>query len=67
MGGLTSFLRRFLPGRRDTEHSPSDLEELRATFRHRYENFRMLLTCNGRALEIMAEIDRRWPAAVPLE
>jgi len=65
MGGLTSFLRRFLPGRRDTEHSPSDLEELRATFRHRYENFRMLLTCNGRALEIMAEIEQALAGSRP--
>ncbi|MCA1960725.1 MAG: pyruvate, water dikinase [Desulfomonile sp.] len=65
MGGLTSLLKRFLRGRRDAEYSQSDLEELRATFRHRYENFRMLLTCNGRALEIMAEIEQALAGSQP--
>lgn len=58
MGRLTSFLRRLIPNRRGAEHSPSELDELRATFRDRYESFRMLLTCNGRALEIMTEIEQ---------
>lgn len=58
MGRLTSFFRRFLQGHRDAEPSATELEELRATFRDRYESFRMLLTCNGRALEIMTDIEQ---------
>ncbi len=45
--------------------APSDAADLRVTFQSRYHQFRLLLSANRRALEIMTELERALEGDVP--
>jgi len=47
--------------------SPEEIEQLRAAFQNRFNSFRLLLTANNRALEIMAEMERALDGTRPLD
>ena len=54
---ITDLLKKLVPSRRSTPSEPVDAERLRVEFKARYHHFKLLLTANNKALEIMAEID----------
>ncbi len=54
---LPRFLRKLLRGQQ-AETTPSSVEELRAAFRARYHSFKLLLTANNKALEIMSDLEK---------
>lgn len=47
----------FLPGFDSSPKAEEDLDRLQAEFKMRYQAFKVLLSANNKALEIMAEID----------
>lgn len=53
--GLISYIRDLL--RREHEEPQVSAEELRDDFRARYHHFKLLLTANNNALEVMAELE----------
>ena len=57
MASIAKFLKRFLPGAGAEGELSSDPEALRAAFRARYHNFKLLLSANNKALEIMSEME----------
>ena len=52
---------------KDEPLTPEELERLRAAFKNRYNSFRLLLTANNRALEIMTEMERSLEGADPID
>ncbi len=58
MARLTDFIKKFTFKRRSAEVSSADAEELRAAFKARYHNFKLLLNANNKALDIMAEMEQ---------
>jgi pyruvate, water dikinase len=54
---LPRFLRKLLRGNQ-AETTPTSVEELRAAFRARYHSFKLLLTANNKALEIMSDLEK---------
>jgi pyruvate,water dikinase len=56
MGWIRNLLNKFFAGRQPRE--PANVEELRTDFRARYHNFKLLLSANNKALEIMATIEQ---------
>ncbi len=57
MGRVVDFFMRVIGRPRpETEYS-GDVEELRAAFKSRYESFRLLLTSNSKALEMMTDME----------
>lgn len=62
---LSKFLKRiFHRGHNDSE-ALSSVEELRAAFAHRYHNFKLLLTANNKALEIMTDLEKALDGSQP--
>jgi pyruvate,water dikinase len=57
MASIAKFLKRFLPGAGAEGELSSAPEALRAAFRARYHNFKLLLNANNKALEIMSEME----------
>lgn len=57
MSFLSNLLKRLPFVRRKEELDPGSVEELRAAFKARYHNFKVLLAANNKALEIMAEME----------
>ena len=54
---LPRFIKRLL-GKRGENESNSSVQELRAAFTTRYHNFKLLLTANNKALEIMTDLEK---------
>lgn len=54
---LPRFFKRLL-GKRGENESNSSVQELRAAFTTRYHNFKLLLTANNKALEIMTDLEK---------
>ena len=52
---ITSLIQRLLS--RKPAEAPADIESLRIEFRERYHGFKLLLSANNKALEIMADIE----------
>ncbi len=61
---IAGFFRRIFTSNQ-TELSPEEAERLIALFRERYQSFRVLLTANGRALEIMAKMEQAYSGTRP--
>ncbi len=57
MGTLSKLIRLLFRKARKRQFTDADLVELRAAFKQRYESFRLLLTSNGKALEIMTDME----------
>lgn len=55
--GLTGLLKKILPGARAGPQTAAGAEGLRTAFRERYHNFKLLLSSNNKALEIMSEME----------
>ena len=53
-----AFLRKFIFRNRGVGSAPHSVEELRAAFAHRYHNFKLLLTANNKALEVMTDLEK---------
>jgi pyruvate, water dikinase len=58
MANLLDFVKKFAISRRGTKAATANVEELRAAFRARYHNFKLLLNANNKALEVMAEMEQ---------
>jgi pyruvate, water dikinase len=58
MSRLVQFFNKLLRGTREVSEVPADPEELRAAFRARYHHFKLLLSANNKALEIMSEMEQ---------
>jgi pyruvate,water dikinase len=58
MAKLLDFIKKFTLRRQEEALSASDVERLRAAFKARYHNFKLLLSANNKALEIMADIEQ---------
>jgi pyruvate,water dikinase len=56
-GGLIAKILSFLPGIEKSTGSREDLDKLQAEFKLRYQAFKILLSANNKALEVMAELD----------
>ncbi len=54
---MLAFLKRIF-SRKNRSHDPVEVQELRAAFAHRYHNFKLLLTANNKALEIMSDLEK---------
>jgi pyruvate, water dikinase len=57
MSKLTRFLKRWF-SKGVEENDIANVQELRAAFSHRYHNFKLLLTANNKALEIMSDLEK---------
>jgi pyruvate, water dikinase len=58
MTKLTQFLRAIFQRGRGDQEVLANVQELRAAFTSRYHNFKLLLTANNKALEIMSELEK---------
>ncbi|MFH1114338.1 MAG: PEP/pyruvate-binding domain-containing protein [Pseudomonadota bacterium] len=57
MGRLSKLIRQMFQGTRKKQETCADVDELRAAFKQRYGSFRLLLSSNSRALEVMTDIE----------
>ena len=59
MRRLAHLVRRFIFGEgKSATFSPEAIQELRAQFANRYHNFKLLITANNKALEIMTDLEK---------
>ncbi len=61
---LPRILSRLL-GRREGDADDREVQDLRAAFASRYHNFKLLLTANNKALEIMSELEKALEGTQP--
>ncbi|MGB6068563.1 MAG: PEP/pyruvate-binding domain-containing protein [Desulfomonilaceae bacterium] len=66
MTRLTQFFSTIFKKRRGDLHTDSNVQELRAAFAVRYNDFKLLLTANNKALEIMSELEKALEGNQPL-
>lgn len=55
---ITRFLKRLVGMGSQKEEDLQDVQSLRTAFTNRYHNFKLLLTANNKALEIMSELEK---------
>ena len=55
---ILDFIKRLGFGRRQEKLSDAEVEELRAAFKARYHNFKLLLSANNKALEVMTDLEQ---------
>ena len=55
---LPRFLKRLFSRGQGENDSPMNVQELRAAFTARYHSFKLLLTANNKALEIMSDLEK---------
>lgn len=65
MASLANFFRKIGFRKRDDPLAPEKVEELRNTFKARYLHFKLLLSANNKALEIMSDFERALRGAMP--
>ncbi len=58
MTKLTQFLRTIFQRKRASQETFANVQELRVAFTTRYHDFKLLLTANNKALEIMSELEK---------
>ena len=58
MRKLTQFLKTIFQRTRAGQETFANVQELRVAFTTRYHNFKLLLTANNKALEIMSEFEK---------
>ncbi|MFA6222514.1 MAG: PEP/pyruvate-binding domain-containing protein [Desulfomonilaceae bacterium] len=58
MSKFPAFLRKFFFRNRSVGSASHSVDDLRAAFAHRYHNFKLLLTANNKALEIMTDLEK---------
>jgi len=58
MTALTRFFKKIFRITRADDEIPANVQELRAAFAARYLNFKLLLTSNNKALEIMSDLEK---------
>jgi pyruvate, water dikinase len=58
MARVHNFLKRLFFKELEAKQDASNVEELRALFKARYHNFKLLLNANNKALDIMADMER---------
>lgn len=58
MNALKKLLKKYILKEADQDRPAQSPEELRATFSSRYHSFKLLITANNKALEIMTELER---------
>lgn len=58
MSKFPAFLRKIIFRNRSVGSASHSVDELRAAFAHRYHNFKLLLTANNKALEIMTDLEK---------
>ncbi len=57
MAGVVELIRNIF-SRKKKEREPLNIHELRVAFTSRYHNFKLLLTANNKALEIMSDLEK---------
>jgi pyruvate,water dikinase len=57
MLSIKKWLQKLGIGKRETTLSPLDVDDLRTAFQTRYHNFKLLLSANNKALQIMYELE----------
>lgn len=55
---ITNFLKRLVKREKHKDDELQDIQSLRTAFTNRYHNFKLLLTANNKALEIMSELEK---------
>jgi pyruvate,water dikinase len=58
MSSILNFIKRISFAKREPQLSQDEVEALRSAFKARYHNFKLLLSANNKALEIMAEMEQ---------
>lgn len=62
---IAKFLRRLVGRGAGRDEEFHDVQSLRTAFTNRYHNFKLLLTANNKALEIMSDLERALEGAQP--
>ncbi len=62
---LPKFLKRMIFRGHSGPEDPSSVQGLRDAFAHRYHNFKLLLTANNKALEIMTDLEKALEGSRP--
>lgn len=65
MASLANLFRKIGFKKRDNQLAPEKVEELRNAFKARYLSFKLLLSANNKALDIMSDFERALRGAIP--
>ncbi len=65
MARISRFLKRILGRGSEKDEEPQDVQSLRNAFTYRYHNFKLLLTANNKALEIMSDLEKALEGTQP--
>ena len=65
MSLIKKYFQKFRPGKKAKTLTRSDVEVLRTSFQTRYHNFKLLLSANNKALQIMSDLERARKGCAP--